>query len=466
MLFCKGRSNIGPTRPLPGRRFGKLLIPLLSAWLAIVPVLVGAENFGDQSMGWTRAQEEAVAGYLKRRMQAKGQILNDVWIEYWMAERAERLRQASSAPLGNLSVVLIDDHTFNAFALPGNVMGFHLGLWETARTEAEFVSVLAHELGHLNLRHFNRLMENNRQQTWLALSGALLGIALIGVDPELGGAAFTSSQAGALQQSLAFSRSMETEADRFASQVLRDVGYDPSAGAAVFQRLQQQVSFQPGLSDFWQTHPRPASRVARLDQGQAPEGDSPEHHYPALRWYLNQRFMPEDDFAERPPVYSDVEATPERPLPAELTARADPNLPFGWILWQNGRADADVQQERLTELTRLFPDFDPAWFELARRTAPQGSENSDRCQRALGYLSRVKGTYIEVLEMKRRLTALCEPQREPEATAQWLWHKGEENRAMNLLRRVIENPQSASQVARLRQLLTQFEEQRALLPKG
>lgn len=466
MLFCKGRSKIGPvrTRPTPG--LATLLIPLFSAWLALTAVSASAEDFGDQSLGWTRAQEDAVAGYLKRRMQAQGQILNDVWIEYWLAERAERLRQAATASLGSLSVVLIDDHSFNAIALPGNVMGFHLGLWETAETEAEFVSVLAHELAHLNLRHFNRLMNSNRQQTWLALSGALLGIALIGVDPELGTAAFTSSQLGALQQQLAFSRAMETEADRFASQVMRDIGYDPSAGADVFQRLQQQLSYQPGASDFWQTHPLPTNRVARLDRGKTEAGDNPEHHYGALRWYLNTRFMPEDRFADAPEIYKEVSSSDDDSLPTELLPQADPNLPFGWILWQDGRADSEVQHDRLMQLTRLFPDFDPAWFELARQTAPNSQADNDRCEQALGYLARIDGTYLQALELKRRLTSQCQPQREAEATAQWLWHKGEENRAMNLLRRAIENPQSASQVARIRQLLTHYEEQRALLPRG
>lgn len=469
MVFCKSRSKIRRLRPMLSRPRTALFTLVLVAWASVFPAMLSAEDFGDQSLGWTREQERAVAGYLKRRLQAQGDVLNDVWVEYWLAERAERLRQSSTAPLGSLSILLINDRNFNAFALPGNVMGFNLGLWQTARTEAEFVSVLAHELAHLNLRHFNRLADSNRQQTWLALSGALLGIALIGVDPELGGAAFTSSQATALQQRLAFSRAMETEADRFASQLLREVGYDPSAGAAVFQRLQQQITFQPGLSDFWQTHPLPANRVARLGQQEAPSGDAPEHHYDALRWYVNQRFMPDDSFAKAPKAYDNLslpaETGGDNTLPPSLLAETDPNLTFGWIIRQNNQRSPAKQQERLLALTRLFPDFDPAWFELARLSEAQMSNNVEACKTALSYLGRIQATYLQALEMKRSLSAQCEPDREAEATAQWLWHKGEENRAMNLLRRAIETPKSASQVARLRQLLTHFEEQLALLPR-
>lgn len=427
---------------------------------------IEAEDFGDQSLGWTREQEVAVAGYLQRRLQRKGQVINDVWVEYWLHERAERLRQASNIPLQEVTTLTIDDRNFNAFALPGNVLGFNLGLWRTAETEAEFMSVMGHELAHLELRHFSRLQTTNRQQSWLAISGALLGIALMTNNPELGAATFTGAQANAIQQSLAFSRTMETEADDLSSKTLADVGYSAQAGAQVFRRMQNQITYQSASSDYWQSHPLPTSRVARLDTMNDGEDASsqPDHQYDVLRWHLSRTHLADDSFAPWPERYQSllVEDTASNELPDALLDQADPDLILGWILRHQDRLDAQQLASQLAVLTRLFPDFDPGWFWQAQSTAEQ--EGSQACLQARRYLDQVKGTYLDALALSQQLAARCQPERETEARALWLWHSGEENAAVNLLRQAIEQPANTSQLARLRQRLSAFERQRSLLP--
>lgn len=419
-------------------------------------------EFGDSSLGWTKEQETAVAGYLTRRLQRQGTVINDVWLEYWLAERAERLRQASTSSLGPLSVVLINQASFNAFALPGNVMGFNLGLWSNARTEDEFTSVVAHEIGHLSLRHFNRLSDSNRQQAWLAISGAILGLALASSNSELGGATFIGSQMGAVQQRLAFSRAMESEADSYATNLLHEAGYNPSAGAAVFSRLQQDLSSRSG-SDYWQTHPRAITRAAQLEsqQGSATNPSATTNNqYDTLRWYVSQRYASNDDFAPAP-EWAAIPAPTDKRLPAELMITPDPNTMLGWIRTQEGSNDQQ-STERLALLLTLFPDFDPAWFDQATLTAQARSETA--CREALAMLDQIKGNYLQVHELRRQLSGECLLNREAEATAAWYWHRGEETRALSLLRRAIEQPNSASQLARIRQKLAEYERQLALLP--
>ncbi len=420
-------------------------------------------EFGDSSLGWTQEQERAVADYLQRRLQRQGNVINDVWLEYWLAERAERLRQTSSASLGPVSVVLLRQKAFNAFALPGNVMGFNLGLWQNARTEDEFTSVVAHEIAHLSLRHFNRLSDNNRQQAWLAISGALLGVALATMDSEIGGATLIGSQMGAAQQSLAFSRSMESEADSYATDMLREAGYNPSAGAAVFARLQQSLGGRSG-SDYWQTHPRAITRSAQLEarQGSATGVTGQTYNqYDTLRWYINMRYAAEDDFAPDP-AWQSLATTPEQLLPQSLMNDADPNTLLGWIRFQPETNKA-LTLERLALLLTMFPDFDPAWYARAELLAQSGASNA--CRDALLALDRVRGQYLQVVELRHRLSGECLQSREAEATAAWYWHRGEESRALNLLRRAIEQPGDASQLARLREKVSEYERQLALLPR-
>jgi hypothetical protein len=79
-------------------------------------------------------------------------------------------------------------------------------------------------------------------------------------------------------------------------------------------------------------------------------------------------------------------------------------------------------------------------------------------------LDQIKGNYLQVHELRRQLSGECLPNREAEATAAWYWHRGEETRALSLLRRAIEQPNSASKLARIRQKLAEYERQLALLP--
>lgn len=461
MRFCNARQQ--------SRSFSLIacLLAVSLIWSAPIP---GQAQFADQSMGWTTEQEKAVSGYLTRRLQRQGVVINDIWLEYWMNERAEHLRAASTAPMSHLSTLLIRDQSFNAFALPGNITGYNIGLWKTAETEAEFVAVMAHELAHLNLRHFSRLADANRQQAWLAISGAILGVALASTNPDLAGATFFGSQLGAAQQRLAFSRAMETEADRFSARLLTETGYDPGAGARLFQRLQAQSSFQPGLSDYWQTHPLTSTRIAnmaQLEDQRNPDQAAPDHHYPILRWHLNRSYARGEAFAETPTVLRDHRPDPDSIdalFPSALLQNAEPNLLLGWLVLYRDAFDAEQYQQRLRLISRLFPDFDPAYFYLAKSRWQQ-SQDEDTCHLAVEDLRSINSTYLEVLEFRTLLTRTCQPERETEALANYYWHLGEEARAMSLLRGAIASPSGTTNLARHRQLLSSFEQQRSLLPR-
>ncbi|MHA7879183.1 MAG: M48 family metallopeptidase [Saccharospirillum sp.] len=443
------------------------------AWLLVASLTWGLSTgsfaqFADQSLGWTTEQEQAVAGYLTRRLQRQGVVINDVWIEYWMRERAEHLRAASTTPMSHLQTLLIRDPSFNAFALPGNVTGYHIGLWKTAETEAEFVAVVAHELAHLNLRHFSRLADANRQQAWIALSGAILGIALAGTNPDLAGATFFGSQLGAAQQRLAFSRAMETEADRFSARLLTETGYGPGAGSRLFQRLQSQLSFQPGLSDYWQTHPLTSTRIANMAQLADEGGDNdaaPDHHYPVLRWHLGRTHSREDDFADLPAAYRDARRNEDENalFPETLLRSAEPNLLLGWAVLNEADISQSQQLAQLQTITRLFPDFDPAYYHLAKKRWAINTDDA-HCRAALEDLRAVEGEYLQVLELRAQLTKTCQSDRENEALAAYYWHQGEESRAMSLLRNAIAAPSGVSQLARMRAQLSSYEQQLRLLP--
>src|SRR5688500_15020854 len=53
---------------------------------------------------------------------------------------------------GNWEVIVFEDRTLNAFALPGNKIGVHTGLIDLVDNQHQLASVIGHEIGHVLAR--------------------------------------------------------------------------------------------------------------------------------------------------------------------------------------------------------------------------------------------------------------------------------------------------------------------------
>jgi Zn-dependent protease with chaperone function len=155
----------------------------------------------------------------------------------------------------------------NALALPDGTIIVTDGMIRLAWDEnnrlddvatAELLGVLAHEVGHIQLRHATRAMTGSSLTA--ALSATLFGDF----------SAVTDGLPAILTQ-MQYSRPMELEADDYAAGVLRRNGMKPDALADILQALERQ---QPGQADvprwlrqsmtYLSTHPATSERVARL----------------------------------------------------------------------------------------------------------------------------------------------------------------------------------------------------------
>lgn len=175
-------------------------------------------------------------------------------------------RLASHGGLGGtrMIVTLVDSHRLNAFAVPGGVIGVNAGLFAFADQEAELVSVLAHELGHLAQRHYSRRQARAEQTQVPAMAAMLAGMLIAaagGGDAGIGVA--MGSQAAFIQDQLAYSRRYEQEADRLGLQTMVEAGYDPEAMTSMFRAMQRLASLQGGTPpEFLLTHPLTESRIS------------------------------------------------------------------------------------------------------------------------------------------------------------------------------------------------------------
>lgn len=182
----------------------------------------------------------------------------------YLTSLVDRLAPHSQLSDLDVTTVMVDHRTLNAFAVPGGVVGINAGLFAFAEDEGAFVSVIAHELGHLSQRHYARSSERAEQTQLPAMAGMLAGILIAaGGGGNAGIATVMGSQAALIQDQLTYSRRYEQEADRVGLQAMAAAGYDPDAMARMFRTLQRMASLQGGTPpEFLLTHPVSESRLS------------------------------------------------------------------------------------------------------------------------------------------------------------------------------------------------------------
>ena len=164
-----------------------------------------------------------------------------------------------------IDLVVINNPTINAFAVPGGVIGVHNGLLTYAQTEDELATVLAHEIAHLSQRHFSRGVEFQKNQAPLNMAAMLAGLIIMATaGGDAGMAALSAAKAAAQDSALRYSRGNEQEADRIGMQTMVEAGRDPHAAPAMFERMLQASRYYGGnrIPEFLRTHPLSESRIS------------------------------------------------------------------------------------------------------------------------------------------------------------------------------------------------------------
>lgn len=144
----------------------------------------------------------------------------------------------------------------NAIALPGGLIVITDEMVSLAQSEDEIAAVLAHEIGHIELRH---TMKQVMQGSALAvIAGVVTNDA----------SSFTVAVAGlpALLAQTHYSRQFESEADEFAFKLLKQHHISPAAFATLMERLSKGHEDDEKYVSFLSTHPVTADRVKRARQ--------------------------------------------------------------------------------------------------------------------------------------------------------------------------------------------------------
>lgn len=257
-----------------------LIIVALVSMLAIPAMVYGIRElrFKPGFDLYTPAQDVQEGRQAAAQIEKTTPMLRDPQTLRYINDLGKRL--ASFAP-NNLPVYawkfhVVNTKDINAFALPGGFIFVNRGTIVVAQNEAQLAGVMAHEIGHVVMRH------GTHQASVKSL--ATLPLAIFGAATGSGGSM------SILRAGLAFglnsvflknSRDMESQADEIGTYILYHAGYDPHAMAQFFEILQQKYPQQ--TVQFFSDHPNPGDRIANVNQeipllGPAQHGikDSPE----------------------------------------------------------------------------------------------------------------------------------------------------------------------------------------------
>ncbi|MDX9688261.1 MULTISPECIES: M48 family metalloprotease [Halopseudomonas] len=221
-------------------------------------------SLGDTSSSiMSREQEYQLGRAWLSMLRGSVRTLEDPLLKDYVERHVMGLAETSQLEDRRLTFVTLDSPQLNAFAAPGGIIGVNGGLFLHAHSEAEFASVMAHELAHLSQRHFARGLQH-QQQNRIPLMTAMLASIILAASGggDAGFAALASTQAAAIQEQRRFSRQNEQEADRIGLLNLKGAGYDPNAMPDMFERLARLSRFSRTPPEFLLTHPVNQSRIA------------------------------------------------------------------------------------------------------------------------------------------------------------------------------------------------------------
>lgn len=161
---------------------------------------------------------------------------------------------------GEWEVVVFQDETPNAFALPSGKIGVHTGLLAVAENAHQLAAVLGHEVAHVIANHSNERVSQSfavnqgiNLLSVLASPQSAAGQTLVGL---LG----VGAEYGIIKP---FGRTHETEADLLGLDLMAKAGFDPRQSVDLWLNMARASNGQQP-PEFLSTHPSHDTRITGL----------------------------------------------------------------------------------------------------------------------------------------------------------------------------------------------------------
>ncbi len=296
------------TRALKSRRMAGMVMAVLlvaglgSGW-TVAGISAARAQYSDAALStippnWPSAElpAEVPPGY---RPPPEKEVERGLWMETERVEQAIRTSRyhvrdpqmesymqdivckLAPAYCHDIRVYLIRVADFNAMMAPNGFMQVWTGLLLRMRNEAELAAVLGHEVGHYLRRH--SLHQAKRIRNTLSLTA----FATVGLEAAKAKTKeIENVQILLLSRIFSFSRKQEREADAIGTILTANAGYDPAAGARVWETVMAEFPSTKHMkrAAVFATHPITPKRRARIL-------DLAAKLHPARRELYRERFL-------------------------------------------------------------------------------------------------------------------------------------------------------------------------------
>lgn len=228
------------------------------SFVAVLAIVISTFKWGIPTASYHIAQHLPESTLLKVGDQAESMLMS-------MTEETELSLQRQNQIKALYSKNIVSEHpakivfrkggenmSANALAIPNGTIMLTDELIALAKNDNELLGVLAHEQGHLDEKH-------SLQQ---ALSGIGMSVLYIAVTGD------ASDIVGGLPLAIAassYSQNFELEADQRAIDDLKRLNISPIHMANFLKRLTESYELDPNASDFLESHPSTARRVAQIE---------------------------------------------------------------------------------------------------------------------------------------------------------------------------------------------------------
>jgi predicted Zn-dependent protease len=218
-----------------------------------------------------REREYSNRGYLSEDEEMKlaedvhRQILKEVRlvqgqpVNTYIETLGQKLARRSERPAIRWQFYVVDDASINAFATLGGRVYVHTGLIAATTTEAQLVSVIGHEIGHIVGRHG---LENVKKAQKYGTLGAIASIAGAILGGKAGAVVDLAGNLVAGGYLMKHSRDAEREADFLGLYNMDRASYNARGMVEMFEILSRISQSQPNqIGSILASHPPAAERA-------------------------------------------------------------------------------------------------------------------------------------------------------------------------------------------------------------
>lgn len=196
-------------------------------------------------------------------------ILNDGQVEAYVEEIGRRLVESIPTdfqqPGFEYTFTVLNVNELTSVALPGGPVFISRGMIEAAETEGALAGLIAHQLGHVVLRHATAQASRGERYQIGAIAGRSIGAIVGGAGT---GIIAQGTNYGISTYYLMYEHEFERQADLVAARLLAFAGYDPRDLAIMFDTIQARGAGRGG-PQWMMSHPNPGDRKPHMNRGES-----------------------------------------------------------------------------------------------------------------------------------------------------------------------------------------------------